>query len=113
MSKFKVKFKTLILLCLHSNGKHYQWGFPNAWPPHNYWAYTANKKLGLKETAADIRRKWLDNVSTEFEKSGKIYEKYDGVAGGKATVNEYGLPEMLGWTAGTYQVFYNEQKNEE
>lgn len=110
------------LVCAHgvvscqdvqAKGAHYQWGYPNAWAPHNYWAYTANKKLGLKEVAADIRRKWLDNVSLEFEKSGKLYEKYDGVVGGKATVNEYGLPEMLGWTAGVYQVFYNEEKKGE
>jgi neutral trehalase len=50
--------------------------------------------------------KWLNTVATEFEKGGKLYEKYDAVVGGKATINEYGLPEMLGWTAGIFQAFY-------
>ena len=91
---------------IETHGQHYQWGYPNAWAPHNYWAYVANARAGLAQTAEEIRNKYLSNVAEEFEKSGKLFEKYDGEKGGKATVNEYGLPEMLGWTAGVYQTFY-------
>lgn len=90
------------------DGCVYQWGYPNSWAPHNFWAYEANKAVGLTETAEKIRKTYLDTLSTEFVSSGKLYEKYDGEKGGKSTVNEYGLPEMLGWTAGVYEYFYNE-----
>ncbi len=86
----------------------FQWGYPNAWAPHQYWAYAANKQVGNDQTAKEIARKYLDNVASVFEKEGKLFEKYDAVSGGKATVNEYGLPEMLGWTAGVYNYFFEE-----
>ena len=38
-------------------------------------------------------------------------EKYDAIVGGKAVVDEYGTPEMLGWTAGVFQVLYNDYLN--
>ena len=89
-------------------GENYQWGYPNAWAPHQYWAYTANVKAGNTEKAKEIAEKYLNTVADEFTLSGTLYEKYDGVNGGKAVVNEYGVPEMLGWTAGIYQYIYKE-----
>ncbi len=86
----------------------YQWGYPNLWAPHQYWAYLANANAGRSEVAKEIAEKYLDTVSREFALSGKLYEKYDAVSGGKATVNEYGLPEMLGWTAGVFNFFYRQ-----
>ncbi|MFR6641122.1 MAG: trehalase family glycosidase [Christensenellales bacterium] len=53
---------------------------------------------------------WLNDVAGTFEKTGKLYEKYDGEKGGAATVNEYGVPEMLGWTAGTFEKMLAEYK---
>lgn len=88
----------------------FQWGYPNAWAPHQFWAYVANKKLNNVEFAKNIALTYMTNVSNTFEKENKLYEKYDAVLGGKALVNEYGLPEMLGWTAGVYNYFYNELK---
>ncbi len=89
----------------------FQWGYPNMWAPHQLWAYIANKRVGLLEISREIAEKYLNNLSTEFGKSKKLYEKYDAVVGGKATVNEYGLPEMLGWTAGVYNFLYKEYFN--
>ena len=89
------------------DGDVYQWGYPNSWAPNNWWAYLANKRGGKEKTAKTILKNYLDTVSKEFEKSGKLYEKYDAVQGGKATVNEYGVPEMLGWTAGVFSRFFN------
>lgn len=91
-----------------TNGEQYQWGYPNAWAPHQYWAYTANVKAGKIDKANEIALKYLNTVADEFTLSGTLYEKYDGVNGGKAVVNEYGVPEMLGWTAGIYQYLYKE-----
>lgn len=94
-----------------SNGEVYQWGFPNVWAPHQYWAFVANVKANKTETAKEIALKYLSVVANEFEKSGALFEKYDGVIGGKAVVNEYGVPEMLGWTAGVYRFFYENLAN--
>lgn len=41
-----------------------------------------------------------------------MFEKYDAVIGGAATVNEYGVPEMLGWTAGTFEKMLSELQND-
>ena len=43
-------------------------------------------------------------VEDEFNRCGKLWEKYDAVSGEKATVNEYSETEMMGWTAGVYVV---------
>lgn len=86
----------------------FQWGYPNCWAPHQYWAYIANQKANNFEKAKEIARKYLLNLANEFDKSGKLFEKYDAVKGGKAVVNEYGCPEMLGWTAGVFAVLFSE-----
>ena len=86
----------------------FQWAYPNTWAPHNYWAYIANKNVGLINEASEIVEKYLDTVSNVFEKTGKIFEKYDARTGDMTVFNEYGLPEMLGWTAGVFQAFYKD-----
>ena len=91
---------------LPPNGETYQWGYPNVWAPHNYFAYLANLRAGNGAVAQEIVGRYLLVVADTFEAHGKLYEKYDALAGGKALVNEYGTPEMLGWTAGVYQYFY-------
>lgn len=88
------------------DGDIYQWGYPNTWAPNNWWAYLANERVGEYGTVHTIINTYLNTISLEFEKSGKLYEKYDAVNGGKATVNEYGVPEMLGWTAGVFSRFF-------
>lgn len=90
-----------------TDGLTCQWGYPNVWAPHNFMAYNANKKVNNK-FAVEIAKRYLNAIATEFVKSGKLYEKYDGLVGGPATLNEYGTPEMLGWTAGVYNYLFDE-----
>lgn len=99
-----------VLCCeeLKSDGLTYQWGYPNSWAPYNYFAYEANRLCGNQTESINIATAWLDNISETFEKAGKLYEKYDAITGGAATVNEYGVPEMLGWTAGTFEKMFSE-----
>ena len=40
-----------------------------------------------------------------FHKTGCIYEKYNVITGEIGIGEEYGTPEMLGWTAGIYLSF--------
>lgn len=93
------------------NGEKYQWGFPNVWAPHQYWAFVANLKVENEKKANEIVLKYLNTAADEFAKTNALYEKYDGIKGGKAIVNEYGIPEMLGWTAGIYQKFFKHYEN--
>ncbi len=85
----------------------YQWGYPNAWAPHQFWAFKANENCDNRPIARLIAEKYLDNVASTYDKKGVLFEKYDGHLGGEATVNEYKVPEMLGWTAGVYNYFYS------
>ena len=91
---------------IDTKGEVFQWGYPNMWAPHNYWAYVANKRVGLTARAEEVRLKYLSTVSRVFKETNNLYEKYDATTGDKTTFNEYGLPEMLGWTAGVFQVFF-------
>lgn len=85
-----------------------QWGYPNMWAPLVWFLYSALKKTSLNDEARRIGEKYLATVEKSFEKTGKLWEKYDAVTGWKATVNEYAETEMLGWTAGVYNVLYDE-----
>lgn len=90
------------------NNTIYQWGYPNMWAPLVYFAFFALKQSGLIDDANRIGEKYLTAVEKTFEKTLKLWEKYDAETGEKATVNEYTETEMLGWTAGVYNVIYEE-----
>ena len=49
-------------------------------------------------------------VNENFEKTGVIWEKYDGRDGSVAVTSEYQTPEMLGWSAGVYRYFVKDMK---
>ena len=84
---------------------YFQWDYPCMWPAATWCVYEALKKLGLQEDAKRIAKKYMCAVNDNFEKTGCLWEKYDGRDGSVAKTNEYETPEMLGWTAGVYRVF--------
>lgn len=83
----------------------YQWAEPNSWAPLNYIAVAAAEKLGLQETARRLAKKYLLAMDGIFEKTGRLWEKYNAETGDLDVTSEYGTPEMLGWTAGVYMAF--------
>lgn len=85
----------------------YQWGYPNMWAPLVWFVHAALSRLELTQDAERIAEKYLSAVEACFYEEGKLWEKYDAVTGGKATVNEYAETEMLGWTAGVYCELYD------
>ena len=87
---------------------YYQWDYPCIWPYTTWFSYIALKNVGLDEDAKRIALKYMECVNINFEKTGIIYEKYDGRDGSVAVTNEYETPEMLGWSAGVYKVFAEE-----
>ena len=82
--------------------KKYQWARPNVWAPYHVIAVDSLVKYGYARDAEKVAKKYVKLIETNFEKTGKLYEKYNGQTGNIDAVSEYGTPEMLGWTAGAY-----------
>lgn len=85
----------------------YQWSAPNGWAPLIYIAFSAAERLNLKDDALRIAKKYTKATENLFEKTGKLWEKYNAESGELDFNSEYGTPEMLGWTAGVYVVCKN------
>jgi alpha,alpha-trehalase len=92
------------------NALYFQWDYPCVWPYTTWFSYTALNNVGLKKDAERIAKKYMFNVNYNFEKTGAVWEKYDGRNGGIAVTNEYKTPEMLGWSAGVYRTFCEDFK---
>ncbi len=90
------------LLSALTDKKCYQWAEPNSWAPLTYIAAFSADKIGLKEDAKRLAKKYVDAIESIFEKSGHLWEKYNANTGGLEVFDEYEQPKMLGWTAGTY-----------
>jgi len=83
-----------------------QWDYPYIWAPIQLIAFHAMMRYGFREDAQRIAQKYIDLIEKNFEKTGNLWEKYDGITG--QTVNaEYDAPKMLGWTSGVYIYFCN------
>ncbi len=80
----------------------FQWGYPNAWAPAQQLAVAALAKYGFLEDAKRIAKKYVELVRRNFEKTGGLWEKYNAKTGDIDAVSENAMPQMLGWTAGTY-----------
>jgi len=85
-----------------SPGQVYQWDAPNAWAPVQFAAIAGLLRCGYPTEARRIAQKWVDVVALNFEKTGNLWEKYNAETGGINAANEYEMPAMLGWTAGTF-----------
>ena len=106
---YRLECKNGISACEKQNYNNtiYQWGYPNMWAPLVYFAFFALKQSGLIVDANRIGEKYLTAVEKTFEKTLKLWEKYDAETGEKATVNEYTETQMLGWTAGVYNLLFD------
>ena len=91
----------------------YQWSYPNTWAPDNYLCVWALENCGMTDDAERVARKYLENVAATYEKTGLLWEKYDGVNGGVATKTEHAMTEMLGWSGGVYSCFYKQYYRKE
>lgn len=91
----------------------YQWAYPNVWAPYHCIACDALENYGYESESKRIAGKYINLIEANFSKTGKLYEKYNGITGGIDAVSEYGTPEMLGWTAGTYIYLLSKLSGEE
>ncbi len=80
----------------------YQWGKINCWAGLQLIVVESLQKCEMAEEGKRIAQKYLKTVDKVFERTGRLWEKYNAFSGDIDVVSEYGTPEMMGWTAGTY-----------
>ncbi len=81
---------------------NFQWDYPNGWACLQYIAMMGLSRYGYTEDARRIGQKYLNLVDTMYLETGNLWEKYNVVEGNIHVTNEYGLPPMMGWSAGVY-----------
>lgn len=86
----------------------YQWDYPCMWPAATCLAYFGLKNIGLDSDACRIAEKYVGVVQNIFDKTGKLWEKYDASTGEIAVTSEYNTMPMMGWTAAVYRYFIEE-----
>ncbi len=86
-------------------GLSYQWGAPNGWPCLQVVAVAGLERCGYRDEARRIAKLYTSMVEDVFEKTGALWEKYNLQTGSSDALNEYEMPEMLGWTASAYLYF--------
>ncbi len=92
-----------ILTCEQNNVQgSFQWGYPNGWACLQYIVMMGLHRYGYTEQARRIGQKYLNLVDRVFRDTGNLWEKYNVVEGNISVTNEYGLPAMMGWSAGVY-----------
>ncbi len=85
----------------------FQWGYPNGWAPLHLLAVGALARYQRTDDARRVAKKYCTLVERNFETTGGLWEKYNALTGGNDAVSEYGTPQMMGWTAGTYLALDN------
>lgn len=85
-----------------------QWDQPNGWAPLQYITIMGLRNYKQNTLAQTIAQRWMQLNLKEFNRTGKLLEKYDvqhtnTSAGG----GEYPLQDGFGWTNGVLQKFMN------
>jgi len=80
-----------------------QWDAPFMWAPLVMMAVEGLARYGFKEEAARIAGKFLKTLSTDFERTGQLFEKYNALTGSSEVGREitfgYATNEPgFGWT---------------
>ena len=86
----------------------FQWDYPCMWPAATCLAYMGLKRTGLTDDARRIAEKYNSVLKDVFEKTGRLWEKYDASTGEVAVTREYETMPMMGWTAAVYRYFAEE-----
>ena len=78
-----------------------QWDSPNGWAPLQWIAVAGARRYDNERLAATVACRWMYNVNSVYQRTGKLVEKYDvtrlGVKGGGG---EYPTQDGFGWTNG-------------
>jgi alpha,alpha-trehalase len=77
-----------------------QWDAPNGWAPLQWVGVRGLRDSGSGALAAVIACRWLVNVTSAYQHTGKLVEKYDVDSDGGGRGGEYPLQDGFGWTNG-------------
>ncbi|HTB66863.1 MAG TPA: alpha,alpha-trehalase TreF [Steroidobacteraceae bacterium] len=77
-----------------------QWDAPNGWAPLQWIGIRGLRDSGSGALAAVIACRWLVNVTTAYQHSGRLVEKYNVETNGGGAGGEYPLQDGFGWTNG-------------
>lgn len=77
-----------------------QWDSPNGWAPLQWMAIQGLRNYGVFDLADLIAHRWLNTVSTYYERENKLIEKYALHNAGGGGGGEYPLQDGFGWTNG-------------
>jgi len=78
-----------------------QWDQPNGWAPLQYMTIMGLRNYKYDVLAKTIAQRWMQLNIKEFNRSGKLLEKYDVQnTNAKAGGGEYPLQDGFGWTNG-------------
>lgn len=94
-----------LLTCAEGSNRSantYQWDAPNAWPPLQAAAIMGLERHGYRAEAKRLAEKYVLTCARNLATSGQLWEKYNALTGGIDVADEYKMPPMLGWTAGTF-----------
>lgn len=86
-----------------------QWDAPNGWAPLQWIGIVGLRNYGFHSLADEIKNRWLNLNKSVFERTGKMFEKYNVMdtelfAGG----GEYPLQDGFGWTNGVAIALLND-----
>lgn len=99
----RLEFRYGIAACADDTYPYdYQWSYPNAWPPTTYLAIAGLRRYGMDKDARRVASKYVKAILSTYAETGTLWEKYNVETGGNDVNNEYEMPEMFGWTAGTF-----------
>lgn len=86
----------------NESGVVFQWDYPNGWPPIQGYAMMGMRNAGFVEDAKRLATKYIRLCVENFERTGRLWEKYNVATGGTDAQDEYPMPPMIGWTAGVF-----------
>ncbi len=99
----KLEFKFGIAACEPGERKYaYQWDYPNGWACIQFLAVKGLDNYDYEADASRIAHKYVTLVSSNYKKTNNLWEKYNIIDGNINGHNEYEMPTMMGWTAGTF-----------
>jgi alpha,alpha-trehalase len=88
-----------------------QWDQPNGWAPLQYMTIVGLTNYKHDALAKTIAQRWMRVNIKEFNRSGKLLEKYDVQnTNAKAGGGEYPLQDGFGWTNGVLLKFLNKYR---
>ena len=77
-----------------------QWGYPAGWPPFHVMVTEALLRYGYRIEAMNVATAFLDLQIRLFEKTEKLWEKYNVVSGDlNFPVERYRVPPLHGWSS--------------